>query len=454
MLLREMEEDFFTISQLNQFIKDILTAGIPRAVWVCGEIQQYDRNKSKHHIFFELVEKDAESKDIIARIGLVIFAGKKAHIEEILRKRENAFSLKDDIEVKFLCKVDFYVPHGAVRLIVESIDPVYTLGKLAQEKQRLIALLKEKGVLDKNKQLTFPAVPLKIGLITAYDSAAYNDFISELKKSGFGFKIFLHTALMQGKQAERQICKAIDFLDKSYKLDTIVITRGGGSIADLSCFDSQMIAEKISTSRVPILSGIGHEINMTITDLAAHTYAKTPTAIAQFLVATVREFMDTIEENTTKIVNHAKVKIERDKNHLRHIASTLKDSTIRFLKDHNEQLIRMRETIKTRPIILLNDHIKTIEDHRYHLLRVITTRIETEHKKIRHYEKMTTILSPKNTLRRGFTITRRKDGRILKDNQSIETGEEIITEFFDAYLHSTVTNITTGGQPNDRDEIQ
>ncbi len=440
-----MGEDFFTISQLNQFIKDVLAAGIPRAVWVCGEIQQYDRNKSKRHIFFELVEKDAESKDIIARIGLVIFAGKKAHIEEILRKSENAFSLKDDIEVKFLCKVDFYAPHGAIRLIVESIDPVYTLGKLAQEKQRLIALLKERGVLDKNKQLIFSSVPLKIGLITAYDSAAYNDFISELKKSGFGFKIFLHTALMQGKQAEKQICNAIDFLDKNYKLDTIVITRGGGSIADLSCFDSQMIAEKIATSTVPILSGIGHEINMTITDLAAHTYAKTPTAIAQFLVATVREFMDAVKEKTTKILDTAKVKIEREQNSLRQIATTLKDTTIRFLKDHNEQLIRIKETISTMPIIFLNNQVKTIEDHKYQLLKAITNRIEIEHKRIRHYEKMTTILSPKNTLRRGFTITRRKDGRILKDTQSIGTEKEIITEFFDGYLHSTVTNITTGG---------
>lgn len=165
--------------------------GFPVGVWVCGEIQGYNRNRDKAHVFFELCEKDSISKDILARIGLVIFSGRKTHIEHMLKSAENAFSLKDDIEVKFLCKVDFYPPHGAVRLIVESIDPIYTLGKIAQEKQRLIVLLKEKGTLDKNKQLALPLVPLTLGLITSHDSAAYNDFISELQNSGYGFKVFL-----------------------------------------------------------------------------------------------------------------------------------------------------------------------------------------------------------------------------------------------------------------------
>jgi exonuclease VII large subunit len=106
--------------------------GFPQSLWVCGEIQGFDRNKSKKHIFFDLCEKDPDSKSIVARIGLVIFDRRKNHLNEILTASENAFKLKDDIEVKFLCKVDFYPPHGAMRLIVESIDPVYTLGKIAQ----------------------------------------------------------------------------------------------------------------------------------------------------------------------------------------------------------------------------------------------------------------------------------------------------------------------------------
>ena len=209
-----MPKDYLRVSELNQRIQDVIHVGFPQPLWICGEIQGFDRNRSKNHIFFELVEKDPDSKNIIAKIGLVLFAGRKAHIQEILGKSENAFALKDDIEVQFACSIDFYPPHGAVRLIVESIDPTYTLGKLAQEKQKLIAFLKKRGTLDKNKQLELSPVPLHIGLVTADDSAAYNDFCSELKRSGFAFTVYMHNALMQGKAAEADVFKAMGALEK------------------------------------------------------------------------------------------------------------------------------------------------------------------------------------------------------------------------------------------------
>src|SRR5476651_1732768 len=170
-----MSDESLSVSELNNFIRNVLNSGFPQAVWVCGEIQGYDRGKDKKHVFFELCEKDPLTRDITARIGLVIFAQARPRIDAILKKAENAFALKDDIEVKFLCKVDFYPAHGQVRLIVESIDPIYTLGKIAQDRQRLIAELKQKGVLDRNKRLEFSRLPLHIGLITSHDSAAYHD---------------------------------------------------------------------------------------------------------------------------------------------------------------------------------------------------------------------------------------------------------------------------------------
>ncbi len=207
-----MSDEFLTVSELNHFIRDVLNSGFPKSLWVCGEIQGYDRGKDKKHVFFELCEKDPVTREITARIGLVIFAQARPKIDAILKKAENAFELKDDIEVKFLCKVDFYPGHGQVRLIVESIDPVHTLGKIAQDRQRLIALLKQKGILDKNKQLPLPEVILNIGLITSYDSAAYHDFISELKRSGYAFKVFLVNSIMQGKNTESSIIKALKTL--------------------------------------------------------------------------------------------------------------------------------------------------------------------------------------------------------------------------------------------------
>lgn len=434
-----MSDEFFTISQLNQFIKDVLNLGFPQTVWVCGEIQGYDRNKSRNHIFFELVEKDPQSKDIIAKIGLVIFSGKKSQIEATLRRSENAFSLKDDIEVKFACKVDFYAPHGVVRLIVDEIDPVHTLGKLAQEKQKLIAELQKKGVFDKNKELDLPLVPMNIGLITAFDSAAYNDFFAELTKSGLGFKIFLRDCLVQGKNAEADIVKALDEIDKIEGLDLVVITRGGGSIADLSCFDSRLIAEKIALLRLPVVSGIGHEINISVTDLAAHTFAKTPTAVAQFLVNRVEEFLGDISDKLKYIIDTSQSKIKSEKQRLKDEAVCLQASTMRFLKVHSETIVRFSELVKYRPISFLKDSITRLDQNKIDVLEKARLRVNKERDRLKSYIKIIEILSPKNTLKRGFSITRGENGKIIKSVSGVTKDDKLITEVNDGFIESQVS---------------
>lgn len=433
-----VRQEFLTVSQLNQFIKDVINAGFPRSLWICGEIQQYERNRNKKHVFFELVEKDPESHQILARIGLVIFAGQKSRIEETLKQSENAFTLKDDIEVKFLCQVDFYPPHGAVRLIVEEIDPTYTLGKIAQAKQKLIALLTKKGVLAKNKQCPLPLVPLHIGLITSHDSAAYNDFLSELQKSGLAFKIYLHNALMQGNKAEKDVCRAIERLKRIEDLDVIVITRGGGSIAELSCFDSQMIAEKIAFCRLPVLSGIGHEINITITDLAAHTYAKTPTAIARVLVERVETFLTEIEEKLERIIEDTQQMLAEERQRLKTVAAGLHRDTVQFLKDHNAQMIRFSETLKHKPKVLLKDYRKNCDAQKDLLQRTLKNRLANDRNKLKSCAKMIDIVHPINTIKRGFSITRIQDGQVFKSVSQAKAGQELTTEVTDGTVQSKV----------------
>jgi exodeoxyribonuclease VII large subunit len=436
-----MTKEYLRISELNQLIQDVIRAGFPQPLWICGEIQGFNRNRSKNHIFFELVEKDPDSKSIIAKVGLVIFAGRKAHIQDILKRSENAFALKDDIEVKFACSIDFYPPHGALRLIVESIDPTYTLGKLAQEKQKLIALLKKKGVLDKNKQHDLPLVPLRVGLITADDSAAYNDFCSELERSEFAFQLYLRNALMQGSKTEGDVCKALGELSKIKGLDCIVITRGGGSIADLSYFDSQKIAEKIAVCPLPVLSGIGHEINISITDMAAHTYAKTPTAIAQFLVNRVQVFLDDLEEKMEQVAAGAQEKIEDEQQKLKSYAVSLQDGTRSYLKDHNERIVRLQETIRQRSALLLSNGSKSLMDMSRTIRRVTGAYLNNNRIKLNGYRRMIDNFHPGNTMKRGFSITRTKGGKAVKSVSSVHPQEELVTEVSDGLIVSEVGRV-------------
>lgn len=433
-----MSEDFLKVSELNQFIKDVIEAGFPQALWVCGEIQGYNRNRDKKHIFFELVEKDPQSEEIKARIGLVIFSNRKSSIDNILNKSENAFSLKDDIEVKFLCKIDFYSPHGAVRLVVENIDPVYTLGKIAQERQKLITLLKQKGILDKNKQLTFPLVSLNIGLITSHDSAAYNDFLSELKKSGFGFKIYLRNTLMQGKNCPEDVCKALAELAKIDILDVVVITRGGGSIAELSCFDSQIIAERIASYNKPVLSGIGHEINTTITDLAAHTFSKTPTAIAQFLVERIKEYLLNLDEKAKSILELTDDILKNSKRNLIELAFGFRNNTMQFFKAHHERLIQIKQGIKERPVLLIKDSKRELIQQRDKFLKSVKLRLNNDKLKLGSYKKMIDIAHPINTMKRGFSITRNKQGKIIRNIADVKLKEEISAEVADGLIYADV----------------
>ena len=435
------KEEFLTVSELNQLIRDVLNMGFSNAVWVCGEIQGFNRSKDKRHVFFELCEKDSDSKDIVARIGLVIFAGRKKAINDILASAENAFQLKDDIEVKFLCRVDFYPPHGAIRLVVESIDPIYTLGKIAQEKQKLIALLKEKGVLEKNKALSVSRVPLRIGLITSFDSAAYNDFVSELKLSHNAFKVFFRNALMQGKAAEKDVCAALRDLIQIGNLDVIVITRGGGSIADLSCFDSKAIAENIARSPIPVFCGIGHEINITVTDLAAHTYQKTPTAIARLLVEKVSIFLADINERGLSIIKYSRQKIENEKQDLKDSVLNLQTLTNAFLKIHHQFLSRFSDSIIIMPDKYIFREKDVLVNLKERLSRNAVYRIKETRTALNAFQRIIDIADPRHTLRRGFSITRQADGRVLKSIEKAADKEMIVTQLFDGQLYSEIRKI-------------
>lgn len=434
-------EEFFTVSQINTYIKGVINAAFPQTLWICGEIQGYDRNRGKSHIFFELVEKDERSESIVAKIGLVLFDNRKAVIDHILRKTENAFELKDDIEVKFACRIDFYPPHGTMRLIVDEIDPTYTLGKVAQQRQKIIALLQKKGVLEKNKKLELPLVPLSVGLITSDNSAAYNDFVSELKRSGYGFKIFLRNTTMQGSKTEKDVVQAIDRLQKIADLDLVVITRGGGSIADLSDFDSQLIAEKIGECRLPVLSGIGHEINTSITDMAAHTYAKTPTAIAQFLVSRVAEFITQLDDKMEVLVEESQRIIRDEKQKLKDRSIRLQSGTNSFLKAYNQRLIELKHSLKSRPYLYLKETRRQLLDRDQQIIKTINTRLENEKLKLKNYTKIVDIVHPVNTLKRGFSITRRSDGQIIRDVADVHESDQITTHLAGGSITSAVQHI-------------
>lgn len=435
------------VSEFNALVKEVLEAGFPQSLWICGEIQGFDRQRHKTHVFFDLVEKDPISHDVIARIGAVIFARQKPLLQQRLRLASDPFELKDGLEVRFLCRVDFYPPHGMVRLIVEDLDPVYTVGQMALHKQRLIEELKREGVLDANKRRPWPMVPLSIGLITAYDSAAYNDFVTHLRESGYGFRILVRNTIMQGRQCPDDVVAALRFFDRREDIDVIVITRGGGSLADLHAFDNGTIARTIAVCRKPVVSGIGHDINITVTDLASHTTCKTPTALAQCLIDRIAEFCLTCDEKINCLDQELSRYFETQRRRLREAVLHLDTGTRRFLQRHDQWLARAEGRLQRTPLRVLSQHARMLQQ-RWRRLNSAWPRVLRNASQLLEHKRQAAVLSdPSHWLTKGFSITRDQRGRLLKTVETVSNGQALLTQLRDGTLISRVEGRTRSSSP-------
>jgi len=432
-------EKVYTILELNTTVRDLIKDKFPFAVWVCGEIQSLRPERNKRHIYFELVQKSEKTDEITAKARAALFAGRQPLIQQRLKEAQNSFELKNDIEVKFLCEVSLHPPTGQYSLVIIDIDPVYTLGKIAQSRQKIIADLGKRGLLEKNKLLDMPIVPLKVGLITAYDSAAYHDFTNEISLSGYGFKVSVVNCHMQGKTAEKDIVNALDFFNSMDKaeLDVVVITRGGGSTADLSYFDSKKIAEKIAFMNFAVVTALGHQIDITVSDMVSHTTCKTPTKSAQFLVERVETFLKDLEAAGTRITAVGGELISNKKKELQVLTTKVESVSVQYFRFHREDLINKKHQILSVLKVVLaasREDIKIKID----ILNSTAKKIfKYSRDNLRYMEDKVKILNPKNILKRGYSVTFRGQ-RPVKSIDEVREHDIIKTILYQGQIISKV----------------
>jgi exodeoxyribonuclease VII large subunit len=442
-------EKIYTISELNNIVRGLIRQEFPDYIWVCGEIQDYKASPSKKHIYFNLVQKHPEADQIIAQVKAIIFEDAKPKIFRRVRETESAFELRDDIEVKLQCRVDFYPKWGEYRLIVVDVDPFYTLGKVAANRQRIIEDLRRQNLLDKNKILPLPLVPLRIGLITSFGSAAYHDFINELKGSSYGFKIFIYDSYMQGKFVERDVVGALEFFNRlGDVIDIVVITRGGGSTADLGWFDNKGIAEAVAYSKFPVISALGHQINITITDLVAHTSLKTPTKVAQFLIDMVRTFLEQIEYFQDEITTQANSLIEKERQILQSLAVRFDSSVVKYFRAQHLYLAESRRDCLNRARALISSKYEKLLGDLKLLKIYLDNLFEKKQNSITSAQDKVKLLDPKNILRRGYSITF-KDSRAVKDASELAKDDLIKTVFFKGHAFSSIKRIGEDDEKGD-----
>jgi exodeoxyribonuclease VII large subunit len=366
------ERTFFNLSAITNRIQEILQPYIGKLFWVKAEISSgRERGGS---FYCDLVET-SDSGEIIAQMRCTIWSRDLANIRKKFRDYDLDLILDDGTVVGLRCSIQ-YSPRYGLSLKVFDADPTFALGELELKKKEILDRLKKEGLLEPNKKLFVPTLPIKIGLITSKNSAAANDFIKTLRQSAFGFRIYLADSIVQGNQTEKSVINAMGLLEK-LKLELVVIIRGGGSKTELFSLDNEEIARNIAAYKYPVWTGIGHEIDVSILDHVANRFFKTPTAVAEELVARFVEMKRHVDEAAHRfksswsyridiekkliknskngLVQGARKLIESKNVNLKQRANLLSSKVYDRLAKEKSMLAVWTKTIKTAPAVMIQN---------------------------------------------------------------------------------------------------
>lgn len=270
----------YSLSELCALIEDVVSTELSDTYWVRAEIASLSSKGG--HGYFELVEKGSQGL-LSAKIKATCWS----HVFSMLRlyfRQETGADLQSGMQVLVEVEVTFHPVYG-LSLNIINIDPSYTVGDIARQRQQTIARLQEEGICDMQRQLTLPTLPRRLAVISSDSAAGYEDFTHQLAASGYAVQTVLFPAVMQGERAEASMLEALDAVfAREEDFDAVVIIRGGGATTDLQCFDSYNLCAHCAQFPLPILSGIGHTRDVSVLDIVVHSALKTPTAVAAFIV--------------------------------------------------------------------------------------------------------------------------------------------------------------------------
>lgn len=448
-----------TLHQLNASIQSEIRNSFSHPIWVVAEINQLNVHSSGH-CYLELIEKEPVNDRIIANIRATMWASTYHRLSAFFKTAAKQ-DLSAGIKVLIRVQVDFHEVFG-ISLNIRDIDPNYTLGDMARKRAEIIQKLEEAGVIDMNQGLALPRVPQKIAIISSPSAAGYEDFCNQLDRNQGGY-VFYHTlfkASMQGQLTAPSIIQALDRI-AAYAdfFEVVVIIRGGGSKTDLSYFDDFDLAYYITQFPIPVLTGIGHERDESVADLVAHTSAKTPTAVAEFLIDLAEEFdseldwlKEQISRDARKILSLKNNEIEQriqsiqlntkhyqheKKHHLRHMARITESNSRTFLQNFRDPLHQMKSQLSRRTRVFLLHHSAHQKDVfsqvRFGIRRILSDqnhRLELYNRDIEH-------LNPVKILKRGYSITV-YNGSPLKNTEQVKKGDRIITRLHKGNITSII----------------
>ena len=390
-----MEKEFIDLLELQSRLKQGVESLFPKRIWVMAEVSAV-KARNGGHCYLELSQSN--SKGLVAKTSAIIWSSKYRLISPYFESVTGS-PLQEGMVILVEVQVNYSELYG-LSLIINDIDPEYSLGLKELERQRTIERLQKEGLMELQKGLSLPLLPYTLAVISAEDAAGYRDFVRHLAENPYGFSlnINLFPALMQGVDCPRSIVEAMDaVLASGVDYDAVLILRGGGSKLDLACFDDYEMASVIAQYPLPVLTAIGHDQDFHVCDMVAHEYVKTPTALADYLLGIYEE----------------------------------EDERISFLQ--------------TRMKLAFSNKIYAAES----ALEMLQARIKGGFSmKIANMEAALQVLEarmlaadPRRILERGYALAVDKDGVVVKGAAGRSVGDKVSVMFSDGTLDCVVENI-------------
>lgn len=426
-----------TLSEFNARIERQVN-GVPTLMnqWVIAETSDLRLNRSGH-CYTELIEKD-DRGTTIAKIGAAIWAGTYRDLyNKFLRSTGQVLATGMKVMVKV--SVNFHSLYG-MKVVINDIDPNYTLGDMARQRQEIINRLTAEGIIDLNKELPWPEVPQRIAIISAEGAAGYGDFMNQLTGNPYGLQFYtcLFNAVMQGSQTVPTVMAAMDRINRHIDLfDCVVIIRGGGATSELNSFDNYDLASYVANFPIPVIVGIGHERDVTVLDYVAALRVKTPTAAAETLIQRGTTALAHLDELQDAVVTAVRDTVGQAREHLAFF-TTMIPAAARHLIDTNR--IRLDNHARNIPFaaqgLIVNQRTR-LERAVERMGDAASRALQREQQRLVALGDKATLLSPVNTLQRGYSLVRRGDKCVTAADQ-LHSGDQITVQFATGTTDATV----------------
>jgi len=433
--------DAVSIVTLNQRVQTALTSAFPDAVWVHGEVLDYDKNKDRQHVFFTLAEKQPGVDKIAAQASTVLFESTAKVLRSKLENAPEPVTLRDGIEIRALVRVELYPQRGRFQLVIEDIDPSFTLGKMALTREQILQELRQKDLHQRNSSLPLPIPSLRVGVLTSPDSDAWNDFHKEIESSGIGFQVTCYAVKVEGPLLQSSVLAGLRWFDnRADEFDVVCILRGGGSRTNLAWFDNREVALAVAIHPTKIICGIGHQRDQSVLDMIAHS-EKTPTAVGAFLVQQVRIAGEQLTTFCSRLLATTRDNLQVTRTWLANMAQDLRRHLHGRLVLERQNLASSGQRLGLCVHHLVRAEHDALTRSSERICAWATQRIAGQNAWLTTQEARQRLLNPRRVLERGYALARDKHGKIVTGVTSLEVGMELAVEFRDGRARTTVDDI-------------